>query len=154
MKHQPVIYKTVYDRAAVTVGIVHVGYGAFHRAHQAVYLDDYMQISGDLRWGIGAINLRASESDAFTAAQRSGDGYLVKTTAPDGNRSFRTVRAHQEFADWAEDAAAAEELVADEVDAEDDHQQLKPPRLIDHLPRDRCPKIIFNECGVGHGDPK
>ncbi len=112
MKHQPVIYKTVYDRAAVTVGIVHVGYGAFHRAHQAVYLDDYMQISGDLRWGIAAINLRPSESDAFAAAQRSGDGYLVKTTAPDGNRSFRTVRAHQEFADWAEDAAAAEELVA------------------------------------------
>ncbi len=26
-----------YDRAAVTPGIVHIGPGAFHRAHQAAY---------------------------------------------------------------------------------------------------------------------
>ena len=29
-----------YDRTAVTPGIVHLGIGAFHRAHMAVYLDD------------------------------------------------------------------------------------------------------------------
>src|SRR5215212_480037 len=28
-----------YDRARVTAGIVHLGIGAFHRAHQAVYTD-------------------------------------------------------------------------------------------------------------------
>ncbi|MGO3099597.1 MAG: mannitol dehydrogenase family protein, partial [Corynebacterium variabile] len=26
-----------YDRAAVTPGIVHIGVGGFHRAHQAMY---------------------------------------------------------------------------------------------------------------------
>ena len=71
---------TTYDRQQCQIGFVHLGYGAFHRAHQAVFIDDYMQMSGDLRWGIAAINLRASESAAFEAAQNSANGYLLKTT--------------------------------------------------------------------------
>lgn len=31
-----------YDVGAAEVGVVHLGVGAFHRAHQAVYLDDVM----------------------------------------------------------------------------------------------------------------
>lgn len=54
----PSIFATGYDRAACQVGVVHLGFGAFHRAHQAVYIDDYMQASGDLAWGIAAVNLR------------------------------------------------------------------------------------------------
>ncbi len=34
------------------VGIVHLGWGAFHRAHQAVYTEDAMAATGDRRWGI------------------------------------------------------------------------------------------------------
>ncbi|QTE28937.1 mannitol dehydrogenase family protein [Pengzhenrongella sicca] len=34
------------------VGIVHLGWGAFHRGHQAVYTEDAMAATGDLRWGI------------------------------------------------------------------------------------------------------
>jgi len=108
----PGLHRTEYARDAVSVGIVHLGYGAFHRAHQAVYLDDYMQISGDLNWGIAAINLRAAESDAFLAAQAARDGYLLKTTTPEGERNLRLVRTHVEFSDWAQDAAASEAIVA------------------------------------------
>lgn len=35
-----------------SVGIVHLGWGAFHRAHQAIYTEDAMAKSGDLSWGI------------------------------------------------------------------------------------------------------
>uniref|UniRef100_UPI0040483917 hypothetical protein n=1 Tax=Yoonia sp. TaxID=2212373 RepID=UPI0040483917 len=59
--HAP-ITATTYDRSTCQIGVVHLGFGAFHRAHQAVYIDDYMGISGDLRWGIAAVNLRGSES--------------------------------------------------------------------------------------------
>ena len=52
------MYKTTYDKSDCQTGIIHIGYGAFHRAHQAVYVDDYMEKSGDLRWGIVAVNLR------------------------------------------------------------------------------------------------
>ncbi|HEY9459825.1 MAG TPA: hypothetical protein VIR04_03390, partial [Paralcaligenes sp.] len=33
--------------------IVHLGAGAFHRSHQAMYTDQLMS-SGDTRWGITA----------------------------------------------------------------------------------------------------
>lgn len=47
-----------YDRAAVKTGVVHLGIGAFHRAHQAVVFDDALA-SGDLRWGVLGASLRS-----------------------------------------------------------------------------------------------
>lgn len=47
-----------YDRAAVKTGVVHLGIGAFHRAHQAVVFDDALR-SGDLRWGVLGVSLRS-----------------------------------------------------------------------------------------------
>lgn len=44
-----------YDRAATRIGIVHLGAGAFHRAHQAVYIDDLLAM--DPTWAICAVSL-------------------------------------------------------------------------------------------------
>ena len=108
----PPVFATEYDRADCSIGIVHVGYGAFHRAHQAVYVDDFMHRSGDLGWGIAAVNLRASESAAFAEAAGVEDGYLLKYTGTTAPTAWRMVRPHMAFADWSQDAAAAETLVA------------------------------------------
>lgn len=48
-----------YDRASVKTGVVHLGIGAFHRAHQAVVFDDALR-SGDLRWGVLGVSLRSA----------------------------------------------------------------------------------------------
>ncbi len=48
-----------YDRGAVASGIVHLGLGAFHRAHQAAYTDAVLA-AGDTRWGITAASLRSA----------------------------------------------------------------------------------------------
>lgn len=109
------IAATGYDRAACNVGVVHLGFGAFHRAHQAVYLDDYMDKSGDLNWGIAAVNLRGAESTTFTAAADDvarHDGYFLKSYAPDGQVQLRRVRSHISFADWGTDRAQTEALLA------------------------------------------
>ena len=42
------------------IAIVHLGLGAFHRAHQAVYLERYRQRSGDDVWGVSSANLRGN----------------------------------------------------------------------------------------------
>ena len=56
-----------YDRSRVTPGIVHLGLGAFHRAHQAVVTDMAMAASGDLSWGILGVSLRSPATrDALT----------------------------------------------------------------------------------------
>jgi len=47
-----------YDRTQHGCGIVHLGCGAFHRAHQAVYTDDALKRSGG-DWMITAASLRS-----------------------------------------------------------------------------------------------
>ncbi|MFK7943092.1 MAG: mannitol dehydrogenase family protein [Paracoccaceae bacterium] len=106
------VHQTTYDRAAVRTGIVHIGYGAFHRTHQAVYFDDYMEATGDLGWGVAAINLRSADSAGFMRSSAVSDGYLLKSIAPDGQSTLRLVRSHSIFADWAVDPEKAEEIVA------------------------------------------
>ena len=70
-----------YDRSRVAAGIVHLGIGAFHRAHQAVMIDDLLA-GGATDWGIVGASLRSSDTrDAlapqdclYTVAVRSGAG--------------------------------------------------------------------------------
>ena len=98
------IYATDYSRDACQIGVVHLGFGAFHRAHQSVYLDDYMQASGDLRWGVAAVNLRQSETPQLLAAAQDiarHDGYFLKSISAEGDVALRRVRCHVHFADWA-----------------------------------------------------
>ncbi len=108
--NQTHISATTFDRAACKTGIVHLGFGAFHRAHQAVYVDDYMQASGDLNWGIAAINLRGAEQGQFETAATdvdTHDGYFLKSVSADGDVALRRVRSHVQFLDWSRDAASA-----------------------------------------------
>lgn len=58
-----------YDRATVAPGIVHFGPGAFHRAHQAAYVDDVL--ADDPRWGIVDVALN---STSVADALRPQDG--------------------------------------------------------------------------------
>ncbi len=106
------LHATTYDRSACEVGIVHIGYGAFHRAHQAVYVDDYMQQSGDLHWGIAAVNLRAADTSSFSDSADATDGYVLKTVAPNGDVAYRKVRSHVAFSDWSSEREEAEGLLS------------------------------------------
>ena len=45
-----------YARGGLSPGIVHIGVGGFHRAHQAVYLDDLLQ-RGAREWSICGVGL-------------------------------------------------------------------------------------------------
>ncbi|UGY10156.1 mannitol dehydrogenase family protein [Phyllobacterium pellucidum] len=75
------VQRPAYDRNQMNTGIVHLGIGAFHRAHQAVYTDAVLA-SGDNRWGILGVSLRSADTrDAlqpqdglYTVAVRDGSG--------------------------------------------------------------------------------
>ncbi len=51
-----------YDRAALTPGIVHIGLGNFHRAHQAWYLHCLMQRGLALDWAIVGAGVRPGDA--------------------------------------------------------------------------------------------
>jgi fructuronate reductase len=55
----PAAARPLVDPRELTVGIVHLGLGAFHRAHQAVYTERAMSASGTTRWGICAVAQRS-----------------------------------------------------------------------------------------------
>jgi fructuronate reductase len=69
-----------YDRAKLTTGIVHLGVGAFHRAHQAVYTEDVL--ARDPRWGIVAASLRSP--DTFDALEPQNGLYTVSVRSSEG----------------------------------------------------------------------
>ena len=48
-----------YDRSKLGSGIVHLGVGGFHRAHQAVYTDMILAAGGQQKWGICGVGLVA-----------------------------------------------------------------------------------------------
>jgi fructuronate reductase len=56
-----------YDRSIVKPGIVHLGIGAFHRAHMAVYVDDLLARHPD--WGIVGASLRRPDTRDALAPQ-------------------------------------------------------------------------------------
>lgn len=70
-----------HDRARSGIGIVHLGIGAFHRAHQAVYTDDALALEGG-DWSIAGASLRgqsvhdqlAPQDCLFTVTALSGAG--------------------------------------------------------------------------------
>jgi len=73
-----------YDRGALTPGMVHLGIGAFHRAHQAAYTDAILE--RDASWGILGASLKSSATrDAlkpqdclYALAIRYGEGERLR----------------------------------------------------------------------------
>lgn len=68
-----------YDRSALTTGIVHLGIGAFHRAHMASYVEACL--ATDPSWGICGVSLRSGgtrdalepQDGLYTLSVRSGE---------------------------------------------------------------------------------
>ena len=71
-----------YDRTRLLPGIVHLGLGAFHRAHQALYTEAVVA-KGDLRWGIVGVSLRDPGVPKLLAAQ----DHLYSVTERHGEQS-------------------------------------------------------------------
>ena len=72
-----------YQRSPLTIGVVHLGLGAFHRAHQAVVFDALLA-AGDPRWGVLGVAMRSTELADTLAAQ---DGlYSVQIASAEGRR--------------------------------------------------------------------
>ncbi|MEA3003667.1 MAG: fructuronate reductase [Sphingomonadales bacterium] len=72
-------------------GIVHFGPGAFHRAHQADYVDRLLK--QDPRWGIAAVSLRSAGT--VEALKRQQGRYTLAIL--DAETRFRTLTAHNLF---------------------------------------------------------
>ncbi len=67
------IRRPSYDRGLLRQNTVHIGVGGFHRAHQAVYLDDLLHLHDTERWGecgLGILKSDARMRDALQGQDR------------------------------------------------------------------------------------
>ena len=79
----PAVARPPYDRSRVAPGIVHLGLGAFARAHLAVYTDSALA-AGETAWGITGASLRSPATRDALAPQ---DGlYAMAVRDADGER--------------------------------------------------------------------
>ncbi len=74
-----------YDRADLKAGIVHFGVGNFHRAHQAVYLDDLFNAGHDHDWAI--VGAGVLPSDEQMRAKLAAQDFLTTVVEQDNNRT-------------------------------------------------------------------
>jgi fructuronate reductase len=96
-----------YDRSKVTPGIVHLGIGAFHRAHQAVYVDGILDRAPD--WGIVGASLR--RPDTKDALDPQGGLYTVAVRDASGT-TCRVIGSVLEVIDATTDGEKLLQLMA------------------------------------------
>ncbi|MVA75035.1 mannitol dehydrogenase family protein [Auraticoccus sp. F435] len=80
-----------YDRSRVRTGIVHLGLGNFHRAHQAMYLDALMEQGLAMEWGICGVGLMPRDAAMRDALRRTDGLYTLVLKHPDGTLEPRVV---------------------------------------------------------------
>jgi len=88
-----------YDRSKTQIGIVHFGPGAFHRGHQAWYMDTLL--ARDPRWAICGAELRPP---GFSAALKPQDCLYVVAEL-DVRPHFRVIGSLKEYLSAADEAA-------------------------------------------------
>ncbi len=81
------VARPTYDRSALTPGIVHLGIGAFCRAHLATYTDEVLA-TGAKDWGIVGIDLLALD---MRAALKPQDCLYTLINRIDGEDRLRVV---------------------------------------------------------------
>ena len=72
--------------------ILHLGLGAFHRAHQAVYLHQ-LHVQGDTRWVLAGGNIRGDIESAVQALHAQGGAYTLETVTPAQVRSYTRIES-------------------------------------------------------------
>jgi D-arabinitol 4-dehydrogenase len=79
--------------------IVHIGIGAFHRAHQAWYLHR-LNLKGDSHWSLAIGNIRADMQPVLQALASQDGVYTLETVTPEGERDYETIRSIKRVIPW------------------------------------------------------
>ncbi|QOR38206.1 mannitol dehydrogenase family protein [Billgrantia diversa] len=102
-----------YDRQALTPGIVHIGVGGFHRAHQAMYLDELMNCGQALDWGIVGVGVMTGDRRMQEALAAQDHLYTLVVKHPSGEREPRVIGAMLDYLFAPDDPEAVIERMAD-----------------------------------------
>ncbi|HEX7323076.1 MAG TPA: mannitol dehydrogenase family protein [Mycobacterium sp.] len=101
-----------YDRAAVGIGIVHFGVGGFHRAHQAVYIDQLLRRGRASSWGICGVGILPADRRMRDVLHAQDGLYTLVVEHPDGHRDARVIGSILGYRYAPDNPVAVVELLA------------------------------------------
>lgn len=61
LQQVPTAHRPTVDPGSLSIGVVHLGLGAFHRGHAAVFTEDAMAADGSSSWGICGVTQRTDD---------------------------------------------------------------------------------------------
>jgi len=101
-----------YDRTGLTAGIVHFGVGGFHRAHQAVMIDDLLGQGLARDWAICGVGVMAADAGMRDALLAQEGLYTLVVKHPDGRREARVIGSIIDYMYAPDDVEAVIERIA------------------------------------------
>ena len=101
-----------YPREVARVGIVHFGVGAFHRAHEAMYVDRLLA-AGHLDWGICGVGVLDSDVGIRDVLGSQDGLYTLLTVDPDEVTEARVIGSLLEYLHAPDDPQAVLDRLTD-----------------------------------------
>jgi len=93
--------------------MLHIGIGAFHRAHQAWYVHHLLEL-GETDWSLAVGSIRSDMSALLTCLARQDGAYTLETVSPDGERHYERIRSIRRVIPWEPDLAELIRVGAEE----------------------------------------
>ncbi len=91
---------------------LHLGLGSFHRAHQAVYLQQLHDL-GDTSWEIAAGNIRADSEELIQALIEQKGRYTLETVTPQGARNYKEIGSIKRVVAWDADLSGLTQVAVE-----------------------------------------
>lgn len=112
-QHNEQLSTQKYAKEEIQPGIIHLGVGAFHRAHQAMYFDRLLALPEGKKWGVTGVNIRPQDSTAFARFIAQDGEYVLKTMSPDGATHYEHIRSIVQQIDGAKAPQDVDNKMAD-----------------------------------------
>lgn len=86
-----------YDRTTLKAGIVHIGVGGFHRAHQADYINELLKTPGSEQWAICGVGLLESNRELRDILKKQNYLYTLTVRHPNGKIENKVIGSMIDF---------------------------------------------------------
>jgi len=104
-----------FNRNRIQAGIVHIGVGNFHRAHQAFYTNQLLEDAQQQHWGICGVALLPSDESLVSKLRQQDGTYTLTVCGRDGTDVVYRIGALTELIWGVEDPAAVTDKLADKA---------------------------------------
>lgn len=108
----PEMSRPSYARDNLKHGIVHIGVGGFHRAHEAVYTDRLLRQGNSTDWAICGVGVREADRAMQQVLSEQDCLYTLIELGPDGTNALSTIGSITAFLLGPDDPEAVIEKLA------------------------------------------